>query len=103
VDLSANGAQILSPTALKPNRIIKLLLPFDRNPILCKGKIVWARLEPPSAGRPLKYRGGIFFTAVDEIGVEAFLAKRGAGPSRRPTLVKNRSKQGLDTSNTSAL
>jgi hypothetical protein len=83
---------------LKPNRIVKVLLPFDRNPILCKGKIVWARLEPPSAGRPLKYRGGIFFTSVDESGVEAFLAKRGAGPSRRPTLVKNRSKPSETTS-----
>jgi PilZ domain len=104
VDLSANGAQILSPTALKPNRIVKLLLPLDRNPILCKGKIVWARLEPPSPGKPLKYRGGIFFTAVDESGVEAFLAKRGAGPSRRPTLVKTRSKPESDHSeNTSAL
>jgi hypothetical protein len=91
VDLSANGAQILSPTALKPNRAVKVLLPFDRNPILCKGKIAWARLELPSAGGPPKYRGGIFFTAVDEPSVEAFLAKRGVGPSRRPTLIKTRS------------
>ena len=102
VDLSANGAQILSPTALKPNRIVKLLIPFDRNPILCKGKIVWARLEPPSAGRPLKYRGGIFFTAVDELGVEAFLRKRGVGPPRRPILVKSRSKSESANSKTSA-
>ena len=100
VDLSANGAQILSPTALKPNRIVKVLLPFDRNPIQCKGKIVWARLEPPSAGRPLRYRGGIFFTTVDELGVEAFLAKRGVGASRRPTLVKTRSKPASDKSET---
>jgi hypothetical protein len=91
VDLSANGAQILSPTALKPNRVVKLLLPFDRSPILCKGKIVWARLEPPSAGLPLRYRGGIFFTAADELSIEAFLAKRGVGPPGRPTLVKTRS------------
>ena len=76
VDLSATGAQILSPTALKPNRLVKLLLPFDEGQILCKGKIVWARLEPSSASQSLRYRGGVFFsTAVEDSAVDAFIAQ----------------------------
>jgi hypothetical protein len=74
VDLSATGAQLLSPTALKPNRAVKLTLPVDGNPVLCKGKIVWARLEPASKSRPLAYRAGVCFTTADEAAVEAFLA-----------------------------
>ena len=74
VDLSTTGAQLLSPTALKPNRAVKLTLPVDGNPVLCKGKVVWARLEPASKSRPLAYRAGVCFTAADEAAVEAFLA-----------------------------
>jgi hypothetical protein len=73
VDLSATGAQLLSPTALKPNRPVKLTLPVNGNPVLCKGKVVWARLEPASKSRPLAYRAGVCFTTADEAAVEAFL------------------------------
>jgi len=73
VDLSTTGAQLLSPTALKPNRPVKLTLPVNGNPVLCKGKVVWARLEPASKSRPLAYRAGVCFTTADEAAVEAFL------------------------------
>ena len=53
VDLSTTGAQLLSPTALKPNRAVKVVLPVDGNPVLCKGKVVWARLQPATKVRPL--------------------------------------------------
>jgi chromosome segregation ATPase len=72
VDLSVNGAQILSPTALKPNRAVTLLLPVGERAVLCKGKVVWARLEASSEA--LRYRGGIFFTHVEQRAIEAFLA-----------------------------
>jgi chromosome segregation ATPase len=72
VDLSVNGAQILSPTALKPNRSVTLLLPVGERSVLCKGKIVWARLEASSEA--IRYRGGIFFTHVEQRAIEAFLA-----------------------------
>ena len=75
VDLSVTGAQLLSTTALKPNRVVKLLLPLEQGGVPCKGKIVWARLEPPSRGAAFKYRAGVFFTAVDERAVEAFIAR----------------------------
>ena len=75
IDLSLTGCQLRSPAALKPNRIVRLLLPFEGKPIACTGKVVWARLEPPSKGRPLGYRAGVQFTKADEPALEAFAAR----------------------------
>jgi uncharacterized coiled-coil protein SlyX len=72
VDLSVNGAQILSPTALKPNRAIAFMLPVDGRSVLCRGKVVWASFEASSGA--LIYRGGIFFTEVDPAAIKAFVA-----------------------------
>jgi len=74
VDLSIAGAQLLSHAALKPNRMVRVQLPGEDNPIICKGKVVWARLEAgPTSG--LRYRAGVFFTGVEERAVEKFLAQ----------------------------
>jgi len=73
VDISVNGAQILSPTALKPNRSVTLLLPFGQRSMACVGKVVWARLEASSDA--MRYRGGIYFTSVDAAAIEAFIAR----------------------------
>jgi chromosome segregation ATPase len=78
VDLSITGAQVLSAAPLKPNRIIKLQLPSADKAVTCKGKIVWARLEPPSAGGTFRYRAGVLFTVVDEAAVDAFMARQAA-------------------------
>jgi chromosome segregation ATPase len=74
VDLSLTGAQILAPSALKPNRIMKLTIP-DRNKVItCKGKIMWSRLETSmKLGGQLWYRGGLQFTAADQAAIQAFL------------------------------
>jgi hypothetical protein len=53
--------------------MVKVALPMGENAVSCRGKIVWARLEPPSAGRSLCYRAGVLFTAVEEAHIEAFL------------------------------
>jgi chromosome segregation ATPase len=73
-DLSITGAQVTSPTPLKPNRVVKLQLPSDTTPIACRGKIVWARLEPQSPGAPPRYRAGVYFMGVDLPAVATFLA-----------------------------
>jgi chromosome segregation ATPase len=73
VDLSISGAQVISQTALKPNRMVRVQLTGDA-PITCKGKVVWARLEASSTAG-LRYRAGVLFTGVDERAVEAFLAR----------------------------
>jgi hypothetical protein len=73
VDLSMTGAQVISPTALKPNRMVKVSLPIGDTSVACRGKIVWARLEPPSAGRALCYRAGVLFTTPDEAAIQSFI------------------------------
>ncbi len=74
VDLSIAGAQVLSHAALKPNRMVRIQLSAEDTPIICKGKVVWARLEAgPTSG--LRYRAGVSFTGVEERAVEKFLAQ----------------------------
>jgi len=72
VDLSTTGAQILSPGALKPNRLVTLLLPIGDGRLACKAKIMWSRLEPGRTGG-LWYRAGVSFTSADPKAIEEFL------------------------------
>ena len=77
IDLSLTGAQVLAPKALKPNRVMKLTLPFGDAVITCKGKIVWSRLEVDiKKDGKLWYRGGVLFTTSDEKALEAFLSSQ---------------------------
>jgi chromosome segregation ATPase len=78
IDLSITGAQILSPGALKPNRLITLVLPLAEGRVSCKGKIMWSRLEPGRKGG-LWYRAGISFTTADEGAIEQFLNQLSRG------------------------
>jgi len=77
-DLSVAGCQFVSPAAVKPNQVVKLLLPSTPKPIGCSGKIMWARLEPPATGRLFGYRAGVRFTKPDHSAIEAFLAEHPA-------------------------
>jgi chromosome segregation ATPase len=79
VDLSTGGAQLLSGTALKPNKQVKLLLPSSEAIILCKGKIVWARFEPPSPGKPVRYRAGMVFSQADVGALQIFINRHAVG------------------------
>ena len=72
VDLSLTGAQVLTPSAMKPNRLVTVTLPMDDNTIACKAKVMWSRLEP-RAGQ-LWYRAGVSFTSADQHALETFLA-----------------------------
>jgi PilZ domain len=73
-DISISGCQLLSPTALKPNQMVKIVLP-DVPPVTCSGKVIWTRLEPMAVGQPLGYRAGVRFTKADEIAIETFAAR----------------------------
>jgi chromosome segregation ATPase len=78
-DLSISGCQVLSPTALKPNQVVKIQLSSDlAAPVTCTGRIVWTRLEAAGPGRPLSYRAGVRFTAADEQAIESFATLHGA-------------------------
>jgi chromosome segregation ATPase len=90
VDLSTAGAQVLSSTALKPNKPVKMLLPSSEAIILCKAKIIWSRFEPPSPGKPVRYRAGMVFTQADAAALHVFLTRHsglktaGAGAAPAP-------------------
>jgi hypothetical protein len=60
---------------LTPNQTIKIVLPGEEAPIACSGTIVWARLEAPSGGRPLRYHAGVQFVKPHEGALEAFIAR----------------------------
>jgi hypothetical protein len=75
VDLSAVGAQVVSPTVLKPNQRVRVLMGEGKNAVKCNGAIAWAAFEMPK-GMPTRYRAGIDFgTAADVDGVSGFAKK----------------------------
>jgi hypothetical protein len=65
VDLSALGAQIMSPTALRPNRCVRIALPGTSGRLTCEGRIVWAQLESARAQTSAMYRAGVRFVDVN--------------------------------------
>lgn len=73
IDLSTTGAQVLTSFSMKPNRLVKVTLPFDDTPIACKAKVMWSRLEP-KAGE-LLYRAGVLFTSAEQTALEVFLGR----------------------------
>jgi hypothetical protein len=72
-DLSITGCQLLSPGALKPNQVLKVVMAAEQTPFVCAGKVVWVRIEPPTAGGPLFYRAGVQFTKTDPAAIDAFV------------------------------
>jgi len=81
-DLSIIGCQLSSSARLKPNHGVRVLLPTRPHSTLCIGKVVWARLESPAAGRPPSYRAGVLFTKVDQEAIELFIASHSAEETR---------------------
>ena len=78
VDVSALGAQIVSPTALQPNRSVRIALPSDSGGLTCEGRIVWAQLELPDAEASAIYRAGIRFVDVNPGAITIFVSAHGS-------------------------
>lgn len=78
VDLSTSGAQILGPVPLDEGNEAELRLMSDEIPAVCRGRIVWTRIEPKSPRQPLRYRAGLLFTQVDVGAIEAFIIRYAA-------------------------
>jgi PilZ domain len=77
VDLSTLGAQVLSPTALRPSRVVRMTLIVGESTLACKGRVVWASLERPNGTATAQYRAGLQFTETDPPLVDAFLVGQG--------------------------
>jgi hypothetical protein len=76
VDMSAIGAQVLSPAMLRPDQRVRVTLARDAAPLRCRGTVAWARFElPRQPGDPgPHYRAGLEFLDPDIEQVEAFCA-----------------------------
>jgi hypothetical protein len=76
VDLSVVGAQVVSPTVLRPNQKVRISLPSDDFVMRFRGAIAWAKFElpqPPAKGP--QYRAGVEFTDGDAKALEKFCAE----------------------------
>lgn len=78
VDLSTSGAQIVSPSCLRPSRGVRLVLPTGSSSLTCEGRIVWARLESARADAPAMYRGGVRFAGADPRALLSFISQHSA-------------------------
>src|SRR6187399_1550122 len=76
VDLSTVGAQVISPTVLRPNQKVRITIPNDDLQMRFRGAIAWAKFELPKA--PVKapqYRAGVEFTDADAKAIDDLTAR----------------------------
>jgi hypothetical protein len=71
IDLATAGAQVLSPTILKPNQRVRVALHDDHGALRLNATIAWTVFEIPSKGGP-QYRAGVNFVDANSDAVGAF-------------------------------
>ncbi len=77
LDLSTCGAQVISPTIIRPNQRVRMALTDDAGVLRFNASIAWAAFElPPQIGP--QYRAGIDFVDADAAAVDAFCARHRA-------------------------
>jgi len=59
VDLSATGAQVLSPTLLVPGRLVPVVFQKNQDAIRCLAAVVWGEFDVAEATRTPRYRAGM--------------------------------------------
>ncbi|HET9191252.1 MAG TPA: PilZ domain-containing protein [Vicinamibacterales bacterium] len=66
VNISVVGAQVLSPSLLRPNQHVRMSLVDEARPIRFNGVVAWAAFEMPKEGP--RYRAGVnFFDAAPDM------------------------------------
>jgi hypothetical protein len=71
INLSVVGAQVVSPTILKPNQRVRMTLQDPDGPIRCMAGVAWAAFEMPKSG-PV-YRAGIEFFDAEAGNLDRFI------------------------------
>jgi hypothetical protein len=71
IDFSTVGAQVLSPTILKPNQRVRVVLTDNQGALRFNAAIVWVFFEIPATHGP-QYRAGVSFVDADINAVGAF-------------------------------
>jgi PilZ domain-containing protein len=77
VDLSSIGAQVISPTILRPNQRVRIALTDDAGNVRFNAAVAWASFEIPPGTGP-RYRAGLEFVDADASAVDAFRARHQA-------------------------
>jgi len=77
VDLSSVGAQVVSPSALKPNQRVRVALSDEAGSVRLNASVAWAKFEIPSGSGP-RYRAGLEFVNPDQAAVDAYCARHRA-------------------------
>ena len=73
IDLSIVGAQVISPTVLRPNQKVRISLPSDDFVMRFRGAIAWAKFELPKPPSHVpQYRAGVEFIDGDAAALENF-------------------------------
>lgn len=72
IDLSSVGAQVLSPTILRPNQRVRVALPDEVGLVRFNATVAWASFELGRGNAPPRYRAGIEFSDANPQAVEAF-------------------------------
>jgi len=72
VDLSVIGAQVLSPTILRPNQRVRISVPTDEFVMRFRGAVAWAKFELPKPTEPPRYRAGVEFLDADGAAMEEY-------------------------------
>jgi hypothetical protein len=75
IDVSAIGAQVMSPTILRPNQRVRLTLQDPARPLRVAAGVAWALFEMPKDGS--RYRAGLEFFDVDTAAVSSWIAQLG--------------------------
>lgn len=74
VDLSTVGAQVISPTVLRPNQKVRIALPNDEFLLRFRGAVAWAKFELPTAPvKTAQYRAGVEFTDGDAAAIDSVI------------------------------
>ncbi|HXH06619.1 MAG TPA: PilZ domain-containing protein [Vicinamibacterales bacterium] len=72
VDVSVMGAQVVSPTVLRPNQRVRVTLVHDSRPLRFQAAIAWARFELPRSASTPHYRAGLEFADAPTADLERF-------------------------------
>jgi hypothetical protein len=76
IDLSTVGAQVISPTVLRPNQKVRINLPNDDFTLRFRGAIAWAKFElPQPPAKAPQYRAGVEFVDGDARAIDSIIAK----------------------------
>jgi len=77
IDLSTVGAQVVSPSGLKPNQSVAMALIGEISNVRFNASVAWTSFEMSPSGAP-RYRAGINFGDADPAAIEAFYTRHRA-------------------------